>query len=183
MQKISLFLFLISSLVCLPACDELDERAIDNKKMIRAMQDRKPQRITPKNLHDWVKRKGEAWCFLAQKDLYRQVKRALADSSLKKITDFDALPTLPVVDSLIQQYSLEMQGYSFSKKHDLPEEVQNMLKTYQQKEASREALVKENKDKVYFTTPILLDNELVGAWLISFPIKQARRWYDYRDLR
>jgi hypothetical protein len=183
MQKISLFLFLIGSLAYLPACDELDERAIDNKKMIRAMQDRKPQRITPKNLQDWVKRKGEAWCFLAQKDLYRQVKRALANNTLKKTTDFDTLPPLPVVDSLMQQYSIEMQGYSFSKKYDLPEEVQTMLKTYQQKEASREALVKESKDKVYFTTPILLDNEMVGAWLISFPIKQARRWYDYRDLR
>lgn len=171
--------------VMLLACDDLDERAIDNKRIAQAIRDNKPQRINQKELLEWVKRKGTAWTLSAQKDFYRQVKRSLADSTLKKIQDFDTLENLPFVDSLIQQYQLGMKGYSFSKKYTLNEEVQAIFTSFQDKNASRDAITKQsqNKESVYFATPIVIDNETVGAWLITFPAKSARRWFDRKDLR
>lgn len=177
-------MFFVGLLGVLPACDVLDDRPIDSRKMARAIRDRKPQRITPKALEEWVKRKCTKFCMLAQADLYRQIKRGLADSTLKKVGEFDALPALPLVDSLTQQYGFEMECYSFSKKYDLPTEAQTLFEGIK-KEASQESSVKESAkdEKIYFASPVVIDNESIGAWIIAFPIKSARRWYDYKDLR
>lgn len=167
------------------SCDSLDERPIDSRKMAQAIRDRKPQRITQKNLLEWVKRKGNQWSFLAQKDLYRQIKKGLTDSTLKRVEDFDALPALPVIDSIAQMYLVDIKTYSFAKKIELASEAKNLVASYQQGQASREPMVEEASDKknIYYASPIVIENAVIGAWLITFPIKSARSRYDYKDLR
>ncbi len=180
-----IFLPIIFTALFLLSCDEPEDRAIDNKRISQAIRDRKPQRINQKDLLEWVKRKGVAWTFVAQKNLYRQVKRALADSTLKKIQDFDKLESLPAVDSITQQYQCSMQGYSFATKNTLDTEISELLTAFKKSQASQETVVKmsKNAEFVYFATPIVIDNETVGAWLISLPAKTARRWFDRKELR
>ncbi len=178
--------FLTSLLIFgLLACDSLDDRPIDSLKMAQAIRDRKPQRITPQNLMEWVRRKGNQWCFLAQKDLYRQIKRGLADSTLKHIQDFATLPALPVLDSIAQIYLVDIQLHNFRKATTLASQAQKMVANYADGQASREPKVEESSDKqnIYYCAPIVVDNTTIGAWLITFPVKSARSRYDYKDLR
>lgn len=179
------FLVIVAFLVSLGACDSLDDRPIDSRKMAQAIRDRKPQRITPKDLLEWVRRKGNQWSFLAQKDLYRQIKRGLADSTLKKIEDFDALPALPVLDSIAQIYSVDISLCSFQKVPQLASQPRKIVGAYQPKDSSQEPTVAEAEDKqsLYYSAPVVIDNQVIGAWLITFPIKAARSRYDYKDLR
>jgi|GEM_PF-2791455 len=176
---------IIVCLTCtLLACDDLDDRPIDNKRMAQAVKDRKPQRITEKDLLEWTKRKATAWTTAAQPMLYRQIKRGLADSTLKNIQDFDKLAPLPAVDSMIQQYEMDMQVYHIRKTYNLPTEAQKILGAYKQQNTSQEAVIKLSKtDTLYFATPIIIDNQTIGMWLITLPAKTARRWFNPKEIR
>ncbi|MCU0447660.1 MAG: hypothetical protein MUE85_22395 [Microscillaceae bacterium] len=169
------------------ACTDLDDRAIDSKQVTQAIKDRKPQRITEKLLLDWVSLKGQLIARIGQKNLFRAVNQALSTQKIKTPAEFYKLEKIAGLDSLAQVYRVKIQKIAFDNASDieLSSEEKQLLKTYETGEGEISTQVKAlpKTNQILFVEPIFFDNAPVGMWSILFDRDQARRLYDYKDLK
>jgi hypothetical protein len=170
--------------VFLCSCGSIDNRAIDQKEVAQEIRDRKPKYITEKDLLKWVNIKGQAISFAVQKDLYRQVKKALADEKIKSNAAFAELPRLAVADSLAKAYQVAIESYSFAHTYKPEGDLGNIFLQYKNEEIT-EAQVKSfpKTNQILYTTSIVLDNETVGIWAITFTRKAAFRFFERKELK
>jgi hypothetical protein len=169
------------------ACDALDERAIDSKQITQAIKDRKPQRITEKLLLEWVSLKGQSIARFGQKNLFRAVNQAIATQKIKSTTEFYKIDQGLDLDSLAQVYQVKIQKIDFANANALPlsKEETQLLKAYESGnlEALSQVKALPKTNEILFVEPIFFDNAPAGMWSIVFDRDQARRLYDYKDLK
>jgi hypothetical protein len=180
----------IGSITCIifgmsiSACGDLDNRAIDQKEVAQEIRDRKPKRITEKELNIWVGKKGQKLCLLAQAELYRGVKRAIESKKISSIAEFDKITRPQIVDSLSKAYGIEILYYTFERNSLSNTTLNSTFEKYKSEEITEASVQSDPKtQKIFYFAPIFLENQIPGIWLISFPRKQALRWYDYKEMR
>jgi hypothetical protein len=178
---------LLIGLFLLTTCDALDDRAIDSKQVSQAIKDRKPQRITEKLLLDWITLKGQLIARTGQKNLFRAVNQAIESQKIKSSAEFYKIDQVLDLDSLAKVYQVKIQKIDFAnaKALQLGSEEAQFLKDYESGnlEAISQVKALPKTNQILFVEPIFFGNAPVGMWSILFDRNQARRLYDYKDLK